>query len=232
MARITKLISYRRVSTGDQGESGLGLEAQADAIAKYVKATGGKVIAEFVDVASGADRTRQGFTQARELARRTGATIVVSKQCRLNRDDFATAKLMDDGIDFVSCDMPNADRFSVKIVSMFAEQYREEIRKHTTAALRALLARGVLLGSRRPGHWDGREDQREAGRQKATEKAAELRRELSAPVYAEVRAVVASMPHATLRAVADELDRRGILTPRGSSWTPTGVRRAILATTA
>lgn len=236
MARTTttttrpKFISYRRVSTQEQADSRLGLEAQGLAIAHHVASCAGSVIAELVDVASGNDDDRPQFLRAVELAKRTGASIVVAKLDRLSRAIAVIAGLMRDGVKFTAADRPNASELELHLIAMLAQEERRLIAKRTEEALRALAARGVLLGSRRPGHWDGREDRREAGQRRATEKIAKLRRAVSAPVYAEARAVMDSMPGASLRTIAAELDRRGILTPRGSTWTATAVRRAMLTT--
>lgn len=224
----TKFISYRRVSTDEQGRSGLGLEAQATAIASYLQANGGKCVAEFVDVASGDDDQRPGFTQAVALAKRTGGRLIVAKVDRLSRAVAVIAGLMRDEVGFVACDRPNASELELHLISMLAQEERRLIRERTRDALRHLLARGVLLGSRRPGHWDGREDRRAAGQAKATRNAAEIKRNASAPAYNAVREIASNMPGASLRTIAGEANRRGVLSPQGSTWTASSVRRAIL----
>jgi DNA invertase Pin-like site-specific DNA recombinase len=226
--RTTRFISYRRVSTEEQASSRLGLEAQETAIAKHVEAVGGKMIAGFVDVASGDDDGRPGFVAAVALAKRTGSSLIVSRLDRLSRAVAVIAGLMRDEVGFVACDRPDASEMELHLIAILAQEERRLIRVRTREALRRLIARGVLLGSRRPGHWDGRESRRRVGQKKATRRAAEKKREASSPAYEAVREVASVMPGASLREIASEANRRNIPTPQGSVWRASSVRRAIL----
>jgi DNA invertase Pin-like site-specific DNA recombinase len=224
-----KFVSYARVSTEEQGRSGLGLEAQAAAITAAVADQGGIVTRAFVEIASGDDDERPQLAAALKLCRRTGATLIVAKLDRLSRAVAMVAGLMREGVAFRVAELENASTLEIHLRATIAEEERRLIAARTTAALAAAKARGTKLGSSRPGHWKGREQLRSAGQRKAVKAAAAKRLALSAELYREAFNVARGMPDASLRAIAAALDDAGITTPKGSKWTAAAVSRMLAA---
>ena len=103
---MKKYCIYTRVSTEEQGRSGLGLEAQLDQCREYIARTHGQNIGEFRDIRSGKDRNRPGLRRAMELAAREGATLIVAKLDRLSRDAEYALYLRNTGVDLLAIDYP------------------------------------------------------------------------------------------------------------------------------
>jgi len=231
-AAAIKFVTYRRVSTDEQGRSGLGLDAQTAAIAQYVEGRGGRIVRDIAEVASGADDNRAGLREAIALARRTGSVLVVARLDRMGRSVALIAGLIKAGLRFAVCDRPNASELELHLIAMLAQEERRLISERTRGALRALIARGVLLGSRRPGHWVGHEARREEGGAKGRATIAATRRASSLPTYVEVADIAAKMPEgSSLRTIAAAVEAAGIMSPTGAtSWSPSMVKRALTAT--
>lgn len=229
MSASTKLVSYIRVSTRRQGRSGLGLEAQQAAVAEHVARISGTIVAEYREVETGKSTTRPQLLKAIAHAKRSRATLVVAKLDRLARNVAFTSALMESGVDFVACDNPHANRFTIHILAAVAEHEAEQISQRTKAALQAAKRRGMLLGSARPGHWDGREDRRLAGLIAARQQAAKSHREAFQESYADLFAVVRSLRQEgrSLQQIADELNQQGHTTRRGKLWGPMQVLRVL-----
>jgi DNA invertase Pin-like site-specific DNA recombinase len=147
MGEACKLVAYRRVSTKGQGESGLGLEGQEQAISTYAAATGCCVIATYTEVESGKRSDRPELARALSHAKRSKATLVIAKLDRLSRNVAFLANLMESGVDFVACDQPNANRLTVHILAAVAEDEARRISERTKAALAAYKACGGVLGT-------------------------------------------------------------------------------------
>ena len=218
-----KLVAYERVSAARQGKSGLGLEAQRKAIDDYASAKSGTILARFTEVESGRKNDRPELEKALQLARITGATLVIAKLDRLSRNAAFLLTLRDAGVSFVACDMPEANDLTVGIMALVAQQEREAISRRTKEALAAAKARGVKLGNpngaaalRRAGK--GGAALRETVRQNADDHAAAL-----APVVEALRAE----GHMTLRAMAEALNGRGMMTRRGGRWHVSNVRNLL-----
>src|SRR2546422_7041456 len=162
-----KIIAYYRVSTKQQGASGLGLEGQHAAVEAYARQTGARIVAEHVEVESGKRADRPELAKALAHAKRSKATLCVAKLDRLARNVEFLAKVMNSGCEFAAADMPSANRFMLHVMAAVAEHEAKAISERTKVALAAAKARGVKLGSARPGHWRGREDARQAGLAKA-----------------------------------------------------------------
>ena len=141
------IISYLRVSTAKQGQSGLGLEAQKTAIEAYVTSKGAEVLKSFVEIESGKNNERPQLTEALHLAKVTGATLVIAKLDRLSRNASFLLALRDSGVDFIAADLPDANRLTVGIMALIAEQERETISKRTKDALHEAKRRGQKLGN-------------------------------------------------------------------------------------
>lgn len=143
----SNFICYYRVSTTKQGRSGLGLEAQRKSVADYLNGGDWNIIEEFTEIESGKKNQRPKLQEAIELCKATGSTLIVAKIDRLTRDAAFLLNLKDAGVDFVAADMPDANRLTVGIMALIAEQEREAISKRTKDALAAAKARGVVLGA-------------------------------------------------------------------------------------
>src|ERR1700747_503088 len=144
-----KWISYLRVSTDRQGKSGLGIEAQRNAVAEYLNGGNWALVKEFVEVESGKNTERPKLAQAIAACRLYGARLVIAKLDRLSRDAHFLLGLEKAGVDFVAADMPNANRLTVGIMAMVAEEERRMISKRTKDALAAAKRRGKKLGGDR-----------------------------------------------------------------------------------
>ncbi|GJD58253.1 recombinase family protein [Methylobacterium dankookense] len=214
-------VLYYRVSTDRQGKSGLGIEAQRKAVADFLNGGAWKVCAEFEEVESGKDADRPALVKAIEACRLYGARLVIAKLDRLSRDAHFLLGLEKAGVDFVAADMPNANRLTVGIMAMVAEEERRMISARTKAALAAAKARGTKLGGFR-GYVPTAADNaasKAALKAKGDAQAARL-----APVIAGLRAE--GITSAT--GLAKALTARGIPTARGGEvWTTIQVQRIL-----
>jgi DNA invertase Pin-like site-specific DNA recombinase len=134
-------VAYLRVSTVRQGESGLGLEAQRKAVADYVNGGDATLLAEFQEVESGKHGDRPALAKAIAHCRMTGARLLIAKLDRLSRDAHFLLGLEKQGVDFVACDMPHANKLTVSIMACVAQEEREAISKRTKLALESIKAR-------------------------------------------------------------------------------------------
>lgn len=224
-----KLIGYVRVSTQKQGQSGLGLDAQLSAIRAYAAQTGGTIVAIYREVESGTDNARHEIAKAITHAKRLRGRLVIAKLDRLARDVHFISGLTKSEVDFVACDNPNANKLTIHILAAVAEDEAERISLRTTAALAAAKARGTLLGSSRPGHWDGREASRLAGAKAGSAKAKAVRDAEALPVYADAMKIAQPMHDdgQSLNDIADALNDAGMFTVRGCRWTRMQVSRLL-----
>jgi DNA invertase Pin-like site-specific DNA recombinase len=141
-----KFVSYLRVSTDKQGQSGLGIEAQRKAVTDFLNGGNWKLVAEFVETESGAHDDRPKLAAAMALARAHGATLLIAKIDRLSRDAAFLLGLQKAGVKFLAADMPEANEMVVGIMAVVAQAERKMISARTKAALAAAKARGVKLG--------------------------------------------------------------------------------------
>jgi len=208
-------IAYYRVSTDRQGRSGLGLDAQRAAVAAYA-AGRGEIAAEFTEIESGRKIDRPQLAAALDLAARRRAVLVIARLDRLARNVAFIAGLMDSRVEFVACDMPQASRLTLHILAAVAEHEREMISGRTKAALAAAKARGIKLGS--------------PDASAARVLAAQANRTAADRFAGTVRPLIESLQAQGLglRAIARELDRRGIATARAGGW-HAGTVKAVLA---
>src|SRR5919112_1067645 len=145
-------VAYYRVSTEKQGRSGLGLDAQRKAVADYLNGGRWELAAEFTEVESGKNSDRPALAKALQTCRVYGARLVIAKLDRLSRDAHFLLGLEKAGVDFVAADMPHANRLTVGIMAMVADEERRMISARTKAALQAAKARGMKLGGTRSKH--------------------------------------------------------------------------------
>ena len=217
-------VSYLRVSTQKQGQSGLGLEAQRKAVDDYLNGGDWNVIEEVVEIESGKNNKRPKLLEAIELCKSTGATLVVAKIDRLTRDAAFLLNLKAAGIDFVAADMPEANRMTIGIMALVAEQEREAISRRTKDALAAAKAKGIQLGAYRDGKFVGRVGTKEDA-QRASESRTALYR-LRAEARFDNIARIDPDGSMSLRAIAQKLNDDRVPTISGKGiWNASSVRR-------
>src|SRR6056297_1433202 len=219
-----KYVAYYRGSTERQGRSGLGLEAQREAVTSYLNGGNWQLVGEATEVESGKSADRPELEKALRLCRLHGATLIIAKLDRLSRDAHfllgLQKELAEQGLRFVAADMPEANELTLGIMAVVAQAERKAISTRTKAALAAAKARGVKLGGHRG--YTPSEVERAAGRD-AQGARARQQAELIAPVLEELE----SAGITSLAAVAEALNHRGIPTSRGGDkgWTPMQVSR-------
>lgn len=209
-----KIVAYLRVSTARQGQSGLGLDAQAKAIEDYAKSKGAKVVGMFTEVESGKINDRPELAKALHCAEVTGATLVIAKLDRLSRNAAFLLALKDSGNNFVAADLPDANNLTVGIMALVAQQEREMISRRTKDALAAAKARGTKLGNP-----NGAAALRRAGKGNAASVTAI--KAGAAAHAAKLKPIIGALKAegiTTLGGIAAALNQRGILTPRGGDW--------------
>jgi DNA invertase Pin-like site-specific DNA recombinase len=209
-----KFVAYYRVSTAQQGQSGLGLEAQREAVMRYLSTGGWPPLAEFTEVETGKgsnalDRRPQ-LQAALAFARKHKATLIIAKLDRLARNVHFVSGLMETGVPFVAADRPDADRFLIHLEAALAEREAKMVSDRTKAALAAAKARGQVLGAN--------------GRVLAEQHKADALVRV-APVADRLRALRAD--GLSLRRIADTLNGEGIPSPGGASWGAVNVQRAL-----
>jgi DNA invertase Pin-like site-specific DNA recombinase len=212
------VVAYVRVSTGAQGKSGLGLDAQREVIARFAQANGLTVVAEHQEVESGkgsADALerrpmlRKALAQAKKLA----CSIVVAKLDRLSRDVHFISGLMAEKVSFLVAELgPRVPSFMLHIYAAFAEEERRMISERTKSALAAAKARGVKLGNPR------------------LEVAHAQNRAVADAFAAKVKPMIEALraEGMTLRAIAARLTELGVETARGGKWEAAQVRGVLL----
>ncbi len=214
---MLKFVTYYRVSTKGQGDSGLGLDAQKRDIQIYLDNYADipfDVVGTFTDVASGGDNGRPELTKAVAMAKKQKAVLLVAKLDRLSRKvSFVAGLLEDKGLQFKVAQMPHADNFQLHIYAALAEQEREFISKRTKAALAEAKARGVVLGGLRD-----KTGARNKQRQLLAVERAESTRKLITPMIAAGH---------SLRDVAAGLNAAGLRTARGAMYQVTTVARIV-----
>lgn len=209
---MPKFVSYLRVSTTRQGHSGLGVEAQREAVSSYLASVGGELIAEYVEVESGGKKARPVLVQSIAQSRREGATLLIAKLDRLARNVAFVSSLMESGVEFVAADAPYANKLMIHILSAFAEYEREQISQRTRDALQAAKARGIRLGVNGAAL-------AEKNKQEALASAETIRPSVEKAIESGCR---------TLVAISGTLNKAGLRTRRGSEWAPGTTQRLLL----
>lgn len=206
-----KFVAYYRVSTAQQGKSGLGLEAQQAAVKTYLNGGNWELVGESTEVESGKRKNRPQLEAALAMCKKQKATLVIAKLDRLARNLHFISGLMESKINFVAVDMPTANRLTVHILAAVAEEEARAISARTKAALASAKARGVRLGSN--GATLGK-----ANAVSARKTALSLK-----PIIQQLRADGIT----TVRAISDALNARKIQTPQGRQWHSTSVHRLL-----
>jgi DNA invertase Pin-like site-specific DNA recombinase len=218
--RMKKIIAYYRVSTKKQKASGLGLEAQKQAVADFAKQNGFKIDMEYQEQESGGDNSRPELRKAILRAKATGYKLVVAKLDRLSRSVAFTAALMESKVDFVCCDNPHANSLTIHILAAMAEHERKAAKERTKAALKAkkglktnLTKAARLLGTKK-------------GQPMATEAAAAMKNQRRNEHYAGLLKDIVKMGQKMSYAeIADELNRRNEVTVKGKPFTTMAIYR-------
>jgi DNA invertase Pin-like site-specific DNA recombinase len=209
---MPSFIAYYRVSTDRQGASGLGLDAQRQAVARYIGT--GQLLTEYTEIESGKQHSnRPQLLAALQECRKRRATLVIAKLDRLGRNVAFISALMESGAEFVCCDNPHANRLMLHMLAAFAEHEREQISQRTKAALTAAKARGVKLGNPRP--------------LEALKHANAVHR--SRRPAPEVLSLIQTLreQRKSYRAIARELNRLNIRTGKGCEWYDVTVKAAL-----
>jgi len=225
-----RFVSYLRVSTDKQGARGLGIEAQRMAVQAHLHHAnhGAELLQEFVEVESGRKVDRPQLKAALERCELTGAVLIIAKLDRLSRDAHFLLGLYKAGVEFVACDLPEANRLTVTLMAAVAQHEVECISKRTREALAAAKARGTDRRGNplKLGNPNGAAKLKGRGNREAvsaiTAKAACRAAKLKGTLEA-----IRAEGHHSLTAIAAELGRRGIVTPRGGAWHPMAVKRLL-----
>ncbi len=213
-----KFVAYYRVSTQQQGRSGLGLDAQRKAVEDYLNGGRWTLIAQFTEVETGkgADALdkRPQLRAALDLCRKRKATLVIAKLDRLARNVHFVSGLIESGVEFCAVDMPKANKTMIQMYAVMSEWERDAISKRTKEALAAAKVRGVVLGRTGPQNVKKMNEQRHADAQAHAD---------------NLRATLRGLQKQGLsqRAIADELNRLGIKARRGGVWQLRTVQRVL-----
>lgn len=211
-----EFVAYFRVSTDKQGLAGNGLEAQKVAVRKFVELQGGTVLRSFEEVESGANNLRPQLAAAIQLTKSRKAMLCIAKLDRLSRNAAFLLTLQESGVDFVACDMPNADKLSIGIIALLAQRERELISERTKAGLAVARARGVKLGGPDPAKaW-----------LKASNAIQHRKRGFAREIHASIEEIRGT-GITSLSRIADCLNKRGERSRRGGRFTATTVRRIL-----
>ena len=223
-----KFVSYLRVSTASQGKSGLGLEAQREAVTQYLNGGDWDLIEEVIEVESGRKNQRPALQKAIRLCNAIDATLVVAKFDRLSRDAHFLLGLKKSGVRFVAADNPDANELTVGILAIVAENEARAISHRTKVALEAAKARGQVLGA-----YSKDDKTKFVGRTGTREdclKAAEGKKAKANEIAQKMKQFIEDCgmsPDAPAKALARFLTERGVATPSGRStvWQTTTVQR-------
>jgi DNA invertase Pin-like site-specific DNA recombinase len=214
-----RFVAYYRVSTAMQGRSGLGLEAQREAVRVFMGGSAGTLAEEFTEIETGKNDDRPQLARALDACRLTGAVLVIAKLDRLSRDAHFLLGLEKAGAEFIAADMPNANRLTVRLMAVIAQEECEMISARTKAALAAAKARGRKLG----GNHGGPKVDAAKGRAARSRAADDYARQVGPIALAALQAT----DSASYGQVAVVLTARGVRTPRGGKWTRAAVRSLI-----
>ncbi len=219
---MKKYVAYYRVSTKQQGISGLGLAAQQQSVRSFTRCDD-CIVAEYTEVESGTRDTREQLHAAIAEATRRSATLIIAKLDRLSRNAGFIFALRDSGVDFICSDMPDANTLTIGIFATLAQHERELISQRTKAALAAKKARGFRLGTP--------QNLTDLSRQRAAMVRRKQAREHTANIRALAFAVRCKHQGLSLRAIAAELNKNDFKTSRNGLWSY-GTVHALLKRTA
>jgi DNA invertase Pin-like site-specific DNA recombinase len=213
-----KFVAYYRVSTVRQGHSGLGLDAQRDAVTRFLNGGNHELVAEFKETETGkgshALEKRPQLKAAMDACKAHSATLVIAKLDRLSRNVRFIAELMESRVRFVACDMPEANELTLHVMAAFAEHEAKRISERTKEALAQAKKRGVKLGRK------GRENLELTVVVRRVMADDDAKRMLGQIKGFRARGL-------SLRQMVAELNAVGIKAPNGGRWHYTQLRRTI-----
>lgn len=217
-----RFVSYIRVSTQKQGKSGLGLEAQREAVSQYLNGGRWELISELVEVESGKRSDRPQLQKALGLCRLHKATLVVAKLDRLARNVAFISKLMESGVKFIAVDCPDANELTLHILASVAQYEAKAISERTKAALQAAKARGVKLGNA---------NLTAAISRKGAKASLEARQVIALKRKRDVMPYVMECRErgiTSFNAIAIALNGENVPAPRGGQWSAVQVSRILV----
>lgn len=217
---MKQAVVYRRVSTREQGRSGLGLDAQAQAVRTFCEAEGYEIAADFEDIGSGGlpVEARPGLAAALERARKLRCPVIVSKLDRLSRDVAFISGLMARGVPFIVTELgADTDPFILHLFAALAQKERALIASRTRAALQAKKAAGAILGNR-------------TNLADARVKAGEARKKTARTFAAQARPLITQLMAGglSMNKVAARLNELRYPASRGGVWTAKAVGRVLM----
>lgn len=217
---MKNFVSYLRVSTTKQGVNGLGIEGQRQSIETYLNGGDWNILKEFVEVESGKKNDRKELQKAINFCRNTSSTLIISKLDRLSRNVAFVSSLMESKIDFVCCDMPDANRLTIHIIAALAEWEREQISIRTKAALKVLKSKGVKLGND-----NLTQEDRLNGSKSSSISRSKTSTDFALTMYGIIK--VKRDEGLSLRGICQFLNDEGYRTSRKGEWKPNTVKRVI-----
>ena len=218
--QTTKYVTYLRVSTQKQGFSGLGLESQREIIQNYLYDI--TPISEFIEVESGRKSNRPKLKEALDLCRKTGATLIVAKLDRLARNVSFLSSLLENDVEIVFCDFPQANKMVLHILAAISQYEAELIATRTRQALAAKKARGAKLGN--PEHLLDKYKEALANSNRTNREKAKANPNNKRAV-AFLKILVGQ--DMTLNQMAETLNKEGFVTSQGFQFTPSTVYKLI-----
>lgn len=227
-----RFIAYHRVSTLRQGRSGLGLDAQREAIRLHLAGSSGELLAEFTEIESGRRNDRPELAKALAACRlHRGTTLIIAKLDRLARSVSFISNLMESGVEFVACDMPVANRLTVHMIAAVAENEARAISERTKVALAAAKRRGIKLGGFRGRVATDADRQRAAAAKSAladcrARDLADTLKALQSEGVTSYRAIAGRLNAMNIPTTGSS-DHSGRLTGHGGSWHGAQVARVL-----
>lgn len=223
---MSGVVAYYRVSTQEQGRSGLGMEAQQSAVRRFTEQAGHEIIREFAEIESGKRSDRPQLARAIELCELSGAQLVIAKLDRLARNVHFISSLMESGIHFTAVDMPQANNFTVHVMAALSEQERKLISERTKAALKIKKEQGHKLGN--PKIAEARAARKNGSDMTvANEARSKAARDFANIVRGEIEEAV-KKGASSLREVAQHLNDMGARTRQKKLWTAAAVKRVLV----
>lgn len=215
---MTKFIAYYRVSTAKQGTSGLGLDAQREAVHKFISPE--KLFTEFTEVETGTSKkTRPVLNEALKLCASTGATLLIAKLDRLTRSVAFVSALLDSKVKFVAVDFPEANELTIHILAAVAQNEAKIISQRTKAAFAAKKARGEKMGTPE----NLKNEHRLKGH--ATNKSKALANENNTKAAAFIEKLIPA--RRSYKVMAAQLNRSQFKTSKGKNFTAMQVYRIV-----